>query len=299
MKKIGFIGLGVMGKPMAVNLVRAGYKITVYDLMEEPVNELMKEGAKVALTTEQLVEGNEMIISMLPNSPHVKAALIEGKESVINYVKPGVVVIDMSSISPSVTKDIYEAFKGKGVSFIDAPVSGGRVGAESGTLSIMVGGDRQTYEEVETILGNLGNKITYMGGSGAGQTTKICNQIIVAGTVTTISEALTVAEKEGLDLYKLREVLISGGANCWHLEHKALGMIEEDFSPSFTAELLLKDINLAVDKAEQEGLDLKILMKTKELFEQLVDESGGHIDYTAVLNQIRKSERITNKGISS
>ncbi|MET3504631.1 NAD(P)-dependent oxidoreductase [Halalkalibacter oceani] len=286
MKKIAFIGLGIMGKPMAGNLVRAGYDVTVFDLVEQPVEELIRQGAKRAKTVEQLIEGNEIVITMLPNSPHVKTALTDGAEAVIHYVAPGTIVIDMSSISPNVTKEIHHAFQEKGVGFIDAPVSGGRVGAEAGTLSIMVGGERHYFSEVKDILDVLGGRVMYMGGSGAGQTTKICNQIMVAGTVTTMSEALAVAKKEGLDLYHVRDVLQSGGANCWHLEHKAAGMIAGDYSPSFKAELLLKDVRLAVDKAREEGLELPLLRKIEEMFARLVDHYGGGIDYTAIFQQI-------------
>ncbi|MCM3760390.1 NAD(P)-dependent oxidoreductase [Alkalihalobacillus oceani] len=286
MKKIAFIGLGIMGKPMAGNLIQAGYDVTVFDLVESPVREMVRQGAKEAQTIEQLVERNEIVITMLPNSPHVKAALTDGAEAVIHYAAPGTIVIDMSSISPKVTKEIHEAFQEKGVGFIDAPVSGGRTGAEAGTLSIMVGGDRPHFDAVKDVLDVLGGRVTYMGGSGAGQTTKICNQIMVAGTVTTMSEALAVAKKEELDLYHVRDVLQSGGANCWHLEHKAAGMIAGDYSPSFKAELLLKDVRLAVDKAQEEGLDLPLLRKTEEMFARLVDQYGGGIDYTAIFKQI-------------
>ncbi len=289
MKKVGFIGLGVMGKPMAINLVRAGYDVLVYDLVEEPVKELIELGAERAETKRQLVENCELVITMLPNSSHVKAVMIEDEDAIIKHVKPGIIIVDMSSISPSVTKEIYTAFKKQNVSYIDAPVSGGRIGAESGSLSIMVGGEEERFNQVRDVLKVLGSKIMYMGKSGAGQTTKICNQIVVAGTVTVLSEAMVVAQREGLDLYKLRDVLMFGGANCWHLEHKAIGMIEEDYSPQFKAELLLKDIHLAVDQAEHNGLNLTILQQIKHLFEQLVTERGGEFDYTAIFDLINKS----------
>lgn len=289
MKKIGFIGLGVMGKPMAINLVRSGYEVTVYDRLEKRVRELVSVGAKAANGIEQVVKGKDVIMTMLPNSPHVREVLIAGDCAVIDYVRSGAIVVDMSSISPTVTKEIYRTFKQKKVSFIDAPVSGGRIGAETRSLSIMVGGDEAAFENVKEILQKLGNKITYMGKSGAGQTTKICNQTIVAGTVTTISEALAIAKREGLDLLKVREVLIAGGANCWHLEHKALGMIAEDFSTSFKAELMLKDIRLAVEKAQQEGLNLPVLSKIKEMYEELIEEYGGDIDYTAIYKKISEA----------
>jgi 2-hydroxy-3-oxopropionate reductase len=288
MRKIGFIGLGVMGKPMAINLIRAGYEVTVFDrinhLMEEPI----QAGAKGASSVEELTHDNEIIITMLPNSPHVKEVCILGEQALIQYIKPGTIVIDMSSISPDVTQEVYRTFQEKGVPYIDAPVSGGYVGAVAGTLSIMVGGEEAVFEQIKDVLACMGKRITYMGASGAGQTTKLCNQIMVTGTVITMSESLALGKKAGLDLEKLREVLSSGGANCWHLEHKAPLMFQKNFEPSFKAALLLKDINLAVEKAEAEGLNLPVLFKAKQLYEKHVEEFGGDIDYISIIQHIYK-----------
>ncbi|MBP1934577.1 NAD(P)-dependent oxidoreductase [Ammoniphilus resinae] len=288
MKKIGFIGLGVMGKPMVMNLIKAGHQVTVFDQVRSLVDELKKEGAHPASSLLEAVGENEIVITMLPNSPHVKDVCLLSEQALIQYVEPGTIVIDMSSISPEVTKEINEAFGEKGVSYIDAPVSGGYVGAVAGSLSIMVGGEEQAFEQVKDVLACMGKRITYMGPSGAGQTTKLCNQIMVTGTTLTMSEALALGKKSGLDLYKLRDVLVSGGANCWHLEHKAPLMIEGNFEPSFKSALLLKDINLAIEKAKAEQLELPVLFQSKELYEQLINQEGGNIDYIAIIKQIYK-----------
>lgn len=287
MKKIGFIGLGVMGKPMAKNLVESDYNVTVFDLNENAMQELADHGADTASNLQQLASECDLVITMLPNSPHVKDVTI-GEDGLIHVMNEGSTIIDMSSISPEVTKEIYATLKKKNINLIDAPVSGGRVGAEAGKLSIMVGGDEDTFESVKDVLSCLGQNISYMGSSGAGQTTKICNQIICAGTAITMSESIALGKKAGLDLNKLRDVLMSGGANCWHLEHKMPPMIEGDFQPSFKTELLFKDINLAVEKAEAEGLELEVLRKSKEMYEKLIEDLGGQDDYTVIVKQIYK-----------
>jgi len=198
MKKIGFIGLGIMGKPMAKNLLKAGYTLTVYDIIPEKIKELVEAGAAAASSSKDVAEKSEIIITMLPNSPEVKDAVL-GKDGVLDGAGPGSILIDMSSIAPLASKEIAERAKEKKVVMLDAPVSGGEPKAVEGTLAIMVGGPAETFEKVKDILGVMGASVTRVGEIGSGNTTKLANQIIVALNIAGMSEAMVLATKAGVD----------------------------------------------------------------------------------------------------
>jgi 2-hydroxy-3-oxopropionate reductase len=209
MKKIGFIGLGIMGKPMAKNLLKAGYTLTVYDIVAEKINDVVEAGAKAGSSSKEVAEKNEVIITMLPNSPDVKEAVL-GNNGVLEGAKPGTILIDMSSIAPLASKEVAEKAKEKGVTVLDAPVSGGEPKAIEGTLAIMVGGPQKTFDEVEDILSVMGASVTRVGEIGSGNMTKLANQIIVALNIAAMSEAMVLAAKAGVNAEKVFQAIRGG-----------------------------------------------------------------------------------------
>ena len=252
---IGFIGLGLMGKPMARRLLRAGYRLVVHNRSRRPVDELVAEGAEAAWSPREVAEKTDVVITMLPDSPEVEMVLI-GVKGVIEGAERGLIVVDMSTISPIATKSIAEKLEKRGIEMLDAPVSGGTAGAEAGTLSIMVGGKREIFEEVKPILQVLGKKITYMGGHGAGQATKICNQVAISGALLGVAEALLLASSYGLDPRKVIDVLSGGAANSWQLTNLGPKMIERDFEPGFKIAHFRKDLRIAREIGEEKNLPL-------------------------------------------
>src|SRR5690606_27729250 len=208
MQKVGFIGLGIMGKPMALNLMKAGYNILVLET-NSAAQELVSAGARSFSTNKAIAEESDGIITMLPDSPEVEEVIF-GKEGVLEGIKNGAFFIDMSTIAPSTAKKIYAAMQEKGVEALDAPVSGGQVGAESGTVSIMVGGSENAFQKALPLFQSMGKSIVHIGEAGAGQMTKACNQMIVGMTIQAVAEAFTLAKKAGLDLEKMREALLGG-----------------------------------------------------------------------------------------
>lgn len=247
-KTIGFIGLGTMGLPMVRNLLKAGFSVKAFDLRTEAVQEAAADGAIPAGSAREAASGAEVIITMLPDSPHVEEALL-GPEGAEEAVAAGAVVIDMSTISPVVSRRLAEHFGQRGVACLDAPVSGGQKGAREGTLSIMVGGEREAFERVLPVFQAMGKTITYLGGPGMGQTVKLCNQIVCAMNIQAICEAMALARAGGVDLKLMRQVLQGGSAGSWMMEHLAPQMIEGDDSAGFRIDLQLKDLRLALAAA--------------------------------------------------
>ena len=254
-KRIGFIGLGVMGKPMATNLLKAGYPLTVWNRTRSKMKDLVVMGAYGASSPKEVAERSDVVITMVTDSPDVEEVVL-GPNGVIHGARPGLIVIDMSTISPIVTRKIANDLAKKGVKMLDAPVSGGEKGAIEATLSIMVGGPKEVFEECLPIFRVLGKKITYMGPIGMGQTAKLCNQVICALNIQAVCEGLMLGAKAGLDLKRLLEAISAGAASSWMLINLGPKMVEQDFKPGFKIRHQQKDIRLALSLASELKLPL-------------------------------------------
>jgi len=254
-RKIGFIGLGVMGKPMALNLLEAGYPLTVWNRTRSKVDELLAMEATAAESPREVAEKSDVVITMVTDSPDVEEVAL-GPQGVIHGAHLGLVFVDMSTISPTVARRVAEELSRKGVRMLDAPVSGGEVGAREATLSIMVGGSKKTFDECLPIFKALGKRITYMGPNGMGQTAKLCNQVICALNIQAVCEGLMLGARAGLDLSKLLKVVTAGAAGSWMLSNLGPKMIDRDFRPGFKISHQQKDLRLVLSFAAELGLPL-------------------------------------------
>lgn len=284
-KKIGFIGLGIMGKPMVRNLLKAGHGLTVYNRSRPAMDDLKRAGAALGSSPKDVAASSEVVITMLPNSPDVEAVVL-GAGGVLEGAKPGTVLVDMSTISPLVSQKIYQEAKKRGVKALDAPVSGGEKGAIEGILSIMVGGDQEVFEAVRPVLQAMGKTITYMGSAGAGGFTKLANQVIVAINLTAIGEALTLAAKAGLDPERLIQALGGGMAGSRCLEMKGPQIIKGNFQPGFKIDLHYKDLGLIMEAARSLQVSLPTTAIVQELFAALRAKGRGRLDHSAVITLI-------------
>lgn len=294
MANLGFIGLGIMGKPMAAHLVKAGHKVYVYDINSAPVQELVAKGAMGCRNSKEVAEKSEIIIIMVPDTPDVEQVLF-GPAGVTEGLKKGSIVVDMSSISPIATKEFALKLADLGVEMLDAPVSGGQVGAENATLSIMVGGKVEIFEKVKPIFELLGKNIVHIGGHGDGQTCKVANQIVVALTIEAVSEALVFASKAGADPKKVRQALLGGFAQSRILDLHGERMINRSFKPGFRIQLHRKDLNLALQAARQLGVCLPSTALAQELFNAVVAQEGDQLDHSAMVLAL---ERLANHKVS-
>jgi 2-hydroxy-3-oxopropionate reductase len=272
---IGFIGLGIMGRPMAKNLLKAGYKLVVYDIFDAPVKELVQAGATAGSSPRDVASQCDLIITMLPNSPHVKTAIL-GKNGVIEGVKPGSVLVDMSSIAPLVSREVATALAGKGVEMLDAPVSGGEPKAVDGSLAIMVGGKEAVFEKVKDVLLKMGASAVLCGEIGAGNVTKLANQIIVALNIAAMSEAFVLAAKAGVDPERVFNAIKGGLAGSTVLNAKAPMVLEGNYKPGFRIELHIKDLQNALDTAHETGVPIPLTSQVMEIMQALkVDGKQG------------------------
>ncbi|AKP53440.1 2-hydroxy-3-oxopropionate reductase [Cyclobacterium amurskyense] len=244
MKKVGFIGLGIMGKPMAINLINAGYEINILN-SSKAAADLTPKGATAYHSCKEVAENSEIIITMLPDSPEVNEVVFSDK-GVLAGVKSGSIFVDMSTIAPSTAREVAEAMLLKGVDALDAPVSGGQVGAESGNLSIMVGGKQSAFDAVKPLFEVMGKSAVLIGDAGAGQLTKACNQMIVGMTIQAVAESFTLAKKAGVNLEKMREALLGGFAQSRILDLHGQRIIDRNFEPGFKIKLHRKDMNIAL-----------------------------------------------------
>ncbi len=282
MSELGFIGLGIMGKPMAGHLLAAGHTVHVYDQNPEPVQELVSKGAVACLSSQEVARKSDLIFIMVPDTPDVEAVLF-GKDGVVEGVRAGSIVVDMSSISPTATKKFAQKFGTLGVKMLDAPVSGGQVGAENATLSIMVGGKPEVFEQVKPYFEIMGKNIVHIGDNGDGQTCKVANQIVVALTIEAISEALLFASKAGADPVKVRAALLGGFAQSRILDLHGERMIRRNFTPGFRIRLHQKDLNLALQGARELGLSLPNTSIAQELFNAVAAQGGSDLDHSAMV----------------
>ena len=287
MAKLGFIGLGIMGKPMAGHLLAAGHSLCVYDILPESVKELVAKGAVAGKSSKEVAQKSDIIFIMVPDTPDADAVLF-GKDGVAEGVRSDSIVVDMSSISPIATKGFARKLDAIGVKMLDAPVSGGQVGAEKATLSIMVGGAPEVFEQIKPYFQIMGKNIVHIGGNGDGQTCKVANQIAVALTIEAVSEALLFAAKAGADPRKVREALLGGFAQSRILELHGERMIQRNFTPGFRIRLHQKDLNLALQGARELGLSLPNTAVALQLFNSVAAQGGGDLDHSAMLLALEK-----------
>ncbi len=282
MANLGFIGLGIMGKPMADHLLAASHTVNVYDLNSKSVQKLASNGAVACSSSQEVAQKSDIIFIMVPDTPDVEAVLF-GKDGVAEGVRSGSIVVDMSSISPIATKGFAKKLDALGVRMLDAPVSGGQVGAENATLSIMVGSQPELFEQIKPYFEIMGKNIVHIGGNGDGQTCKVANQIVVALTIEAISEALLFASKAGADPGKVRDALLGGFAQSRILDVHGKRMIERTFDPGFRIRLHQKDLNLALQGARELGLSLPNTSIAQELFNAVAAQGGSDLDHSAMV----------------
>ena len=280
MEKIGFIGLGIMGRPMALHLLKTGYPVAVLEKNKASV-ELVGAGARSFPTPAAIAQHSDVVITMLPDSPEV-TSVVAGKDGVLETIRQGALFIDMSTIAPATAKSLHEWMQKKGVEALDAPVSGGQAGAEGGTLSIMAGGAEQAFQRALPIFQVMGKNIVHIGGPGSGQMTKACNQMIVGMTIAAVAEAFTLARKAGVDLGKMREALLGGFAQSRILDLHVKRIIERNFSPGFKIRLHRKDMNIALEAGREFSVPLYGTAQVAAHMDALLAEGKGESDHSAI-----------------
>ena len=282
---IGFVGLGIMGLPMSKNLVDAGYDVVGHNRSQESVEELVEYGGERADSPEEVAERTDVVITCLPDSPVVES-IVRSDDGILAGLSEGMTVIDMSTISPTATEELAAEIDERGADMLDAPISGGEEGAIDGTLSIMVGGDEDVFDANQELLEAMGETITHCGPSGAGQTTKACNQIVVAAQMVGVSEALVFAQKAGADLDAVVEAISGGAAGCWTLDNRAPSMIQGEFDPGFFASYQYKDLRIATDAGEAFGAPMPQTSIAHELYKTMETTGRGDDDNSGVMQVI-------------
>jgi 2-hydroxy-3-oxopropionate reductase len=282
-ENIGFIGLGVMGKPMAKHLLKAGHRLTVHNRSRPAVDELVAAGATAAGSPAEVARASTIVITMLPDTADVEKVLT-GPDGVLSALQKGAVVVDMSSISPVATERLALLVAEKGASMLDAPVSGGEIGAINAALSIMVGGDEAAFNRVKPILEKMGNpeKIIHIGRSGAGQICKVCNQVAIGGALAGVSEAFALAKKAGVDAARVRQALLGGFAASRVLEVHGERMLVDNYKPGFRTRLYQKDLRIANEAAAANAVAMPATAIVAQLVNALVAKGGGDLDYAAI-----------------
>ena len=294
MKKIGFVGLGIMGKPMAKNLLKAGYELVVFDINQEAVAEVVAAGAVKAVNAKEVAAQSEAVITMLPNSPHVKAAVL-GENGVLAGAKPGLILIDMSSIAPLAAQEVAAAVAKQGVEMLDAPVSGGEPKAIDGSLSIMVGGKQEIFDRCVELLSKMGKSVVRCGDIGAGNTTKLANQIIVALNIAALSEALVLATKAGVDPELVFNAIRGGLAGSTVMEAKAPMILAGNFKPGFKIDLHIKDLANAIETGHDVGVPLPLTSSVMEILQALKVDGKGQNDHSGIAMYYEKMAKIETR----
>ena len=285
--KIGFIGLGIMGKPMARNLMKAGHELVVFDVFKANVDLLVADGATAAASSREVAENCDTIITMVPNGPQVLEVVL-GENGVLEGAKPGTTIIDMSSIAPQVSQQVCAACKEKGVRMIDAPVSGGEPKAIDGTLSIMVGGDEKVFEAYKDLLLVMGASAVWCGEIGAGNTTKLANQIIVALNIAALAEAMLLASRAGVDPEKVFQAIKGGLAGSTVMNAKAPMILSRNFKPGFKIDLHIKDLGNALSAGHAVGSPLPLTAQVREMMQTLHHDGCGQDDHSALAKYYEK-----------
>jgi 3-hydroxyisobutyrate dehydrogenase len=293
-KKVGLIGLGIMGIPMARNLMKAGFEVTVYNRTTAKAERLAAEGAKTAKTPREVAGNNPVVITMVSDTPDVESVIL-GENGVIESIRPDAVVIDMSTISPRATRGIAQKLAEKKAHMLDAPVSGGEGGAIAGTLSIMVGGEAEIFARCLPILQAMGKNIIHVGDHGMGQTTKLMNQILVAGNLNAVCEALVFAQKQGLDLEKAIDAVKGGAAGSWQLTNLGPKIIKRDFQPGFMVDLLQKDLRRVMEGSELNKIPLPATTLIHQMFTSLEATGGRKYGTQALVTAVEKLSNVEVK----
>lgn len=289
--KVGFIGLGIMGKPMSKNLLKAGYTLVVRDSNTQNEAELVELGATTAKTPKEVAEQCDVIITMLPNSPHVKEVAL-GENGIIEGAKPGTVLIDMSSIAPLASREIHQALTAKGISMLDAPVSGGEPKAIDGTLSVMVGGDKAVFDRYYDLMKAMAGSVVHTGDIGAGNVTKLANQVIVALNIAAMSEALSLATKAGVNPDLVYQAIRGGLAGSTVLDAKAPMVMDRNFKPGFRIDLHIKDLSNALDTSHGVGAQLPLTAAVMEMMQALKADGMGTSDHSALACYYEKLAKV-------
>lgn len=279
--KIGFIGLGIMGKPMAKNLIKAGHELHVYNRSKEPVEELVGAGAVAASNAADAAKGVELVMTMLPNSPQVKSVMLE-EGGVADAMEKGTTFIDMSSINPIASREIALALSRKGIEMLDAPVSGGEPKAIDGTLSFMVGGKQEVFDQFEPVLKAMGSSVVRCGDVGAGNVTKLCNQIVVAVNIAAVSEALMLGKKAGVAPESIYKAIRGGLAGSTVMDAKAPMIMDRNFKPGFRIDLHIKDLNNVMDAAKSVDSPIPLTAQVFEMMKILHGDGKGQCDHSAL-----------------
>ncbi|MDR1319114.1 MAG: 2-hydroxy-3-oxopropionate reductase [Treponema sp.] len=287
---IGFIGIGIMGRPMAKNLIKAGYKLIVYDKFSK-FDDLVSLGAEGGTSNRDVASKSDIIITMLPNSPQVKEVIL-GSGGVIEAVKPDQIVVDMSSIAPAASQEIGAALKAKGIAFLDAPVSGGEPKAVDATLAIMVGGDKKTFDAVKPILEKMGSSVTLVGDIGSGNVTKLANQIIVALNIAAVSEAFVLSTKAGVDPARVFDAIKGGLAGSTVMNAKIPMILDGNFNPGFRIELHIKDLQNALDTAHNLNVAVPLTAVIMETLQALKLDGMAANDHDAIIRYYEKLAKI-------
>lgn len=280
--RVGYIGLGLMGKSMARNILRAGFDLTVHNRSQGAVKELAGEGAHGAVSPREVAERSDVVFTNLPDTPDVEQVVL-GERGVVEGGRPGLIVVDNSTIRPEASRRIAEALHERSMTFLDAPVSGGDVGAREGTLTIMVGGEAEALETVRPVLAAMGKTITHVGGSGAGQVAKACNQIMVAAQMTAMGELLLLAQKSGVDPQRVVEAIRGGAAQCWTLDVKPPRLFRGERGPGFKAHMMHKDLVIVLDTARAYGMPLPSTAVHTQLFASMLQLGMADLDNSAVI----------------
>lgn len=284
---IGFVGLGIMGKPMARNLIKAGYPLVIHNRSRGVVEELSKEGAQTATNPQEVAARSEVVITMLPDSPDVEL-VYAGEQGIFAGAKEGRLLIDMSSISPIVARKLAQQAEKQGCDMLDAPVSGGEAGAIGGALSIMIGGKALAVERAMPIFQVLGKNIVHVGDAGAGQVTKAANQMVVGTTIAIVSEALVLAAKAGVDPAKVRQALLGGFAQSKILEAHGQKMLERNFKPGFRIRLHEKDMKIALGTGAEYGVPLMVTSEVAQMMTAMRSMGNGDLDHSALVTFIEQ-----------
>lgn len=285
--KIGFIGLGIMGKPMSKNLLKAGYELVVMDRNQKAVDELVAAGANAAATPKEVAQQTDIIITMLPNSPHVKEVVL-GENGVIEGAKKGTIIADMSSIAPLVSRELAQKLAEKGVEMLDAPVSGGEPKAIDGTISVMVGGKQEVFDKCYPVLTAMAGSVIRAGEIGAGNITKLANQIIVALNIAAVSEAMILASKAGVEPELVYQAIRGGLAGSTVLDAKAPMMMDRNFKPGFRINLHIKDLNNVLETAHGVGVPLPLTASVMEMMQSLKVDGFEMEDHSSLIKYYEK-----------
>ncbi len=282
MLRVGYIGLGLMGKPMARNILKAGFPLVVHNRSRGPVDELVALGAQAASSPAEVAAQVDIVITNLPDSPDVEQVAL-GPRGIIEGARPGLIFIDHSTIKPETARHIAQVLGEKGVLCLDAPVSGGDIGAQQGTLTIMVGGPEGALEKARPVLEAEGRTITHIGGPGAGQVTKVANQIMVAAQMVAMAELLLLAQKAGVDPQRVVQAIRGGAAQCWTLDHKPQRLFAGERGPGFKAHMMLKDLDIVLDTARAYGMPLPATATHTQLYRAMQELGLGELDNSAVI----------------